>query len=71
MSRRSAAVTHQTITKHLTVLAGAGLVRDLRRGRERIWELEADRLEEARRFIDQISKHRDTALGRLRRFVEE
>src|SRR6185295_10951859 len=32
-------VTRQAITKHLNVLASAGLVRDLRTGRERIWEL--------------------------------
>lgn len=65
------AVTRQAITKHLTVLAGAGLVRDVRRGRERIWELDPDRLVEARTWLDEISHQWDEALDRLRTFVEE
>jgi DNA-binding transcriptional ArsR family regulator len=64
-------VTRQAITKHLDVLAGAGLVRGVRRGRERIWELETDRLEEARAYLEKMSKRWDAALGRLRRFLEE
>ncbi len=64
-------VTRQAITKHLEVLAGAGLVRDIRRGRERIWEFEAGRLEEARRCLEEISKGWDRALERLRKLVEE
>src|SRR5687767_6724173 len=59
------AITRQAITKHLEVLAGAGLVRDAWRGRERIWALELDRLEDARRCLDQISRRWDQALGRL------
>lgn len=65
------AVTRQAITKHLNVLAAAGLVHDVRRGRERIWELDTDRLGEARRWLDQISKRWDEALDRLKKFVEE
>lgn len=64
-------VTRQAITKHLHVLAGAGLVHDVRRGRERIWELNTQRLDEARRYLDQISRHWDEALERLRKFVED
>jgi DNA-binding transcriptional ArsR family regulator len=63
-------VTRQAITKHLHVLAGAGLVHDVRRGRERIWELDTKRLDDASRWLDQISKRWDDALDRLRRFVE-
>jgi DNA-binding transcriptional ArsR family regulator len=65
------AVTRQAITKHLHVLAGAGLVRDARRGRERIWELDSEKLVEARRTLDEISKRWDEALDRLKAFVEE
>jgi DNA-binding transcriptional ArsR family regulator len=65
------AVTRQAVTKHLHVLAGAGLVRGARRGRERIWELESDKLAEARRTLDEISKRWDEALDRLKKFVEE
>ena len=64
-------VTRQAITKHLHVLAGAGLVRGVRRGRERIWELEAPRLEEARQYLAEISKGWDGALERLKRLVEQ
>jgi DNA-binding transcriptional ArsR family regulator len=64
-------VTRQAITKHLHVLAGAGLVHDVRRGRERIWELDANGLDQARRWLDQISKRWDEALDRLKKFVEE
>jgi DNA-binding transcriptional ArsR family regulator len=64
-------VTRQAITKHLRVLASAGLVRDLRAGRERIWELEAKALDDARRYLDDISRQWDEALERLRKYVEE
>ena len=63
--------TRQAITKHLHVLAGAGLVRDVRRGREHCWELKPDRLDEARRALDQIAHQWDEALARLKSFVEE
>jgi DNA-binding transcriptional ArsR family regulator len=66
-----AAVTRQAITKHLIALAEAGLVRDSRHGRERIWELEPKRLAAARSWIDQISLEWDAAIERLRRFVED
>lgn len=65
-----AAVTRQAITKHLGVLADAGLVHDVRRGRERIWDLDTVRLHEARRCLDEISQRWDEALGRLRQLVE-
>lgn len=63
-------VTRQAVTKHLHVLAGAGIVRGLRRGRERLWEIEPDRLEEARRCLDLISRRWDEALARLKAAVE-
>jgi DNA-binding transcriptional ArsR family regulator len=64
------AVTRQAITKHLAVLADAGLVRDVRRGRERVFDLDTARLDQARRALDQISERWDDALARLRDFVE-
>jgi DNA-binding transcriptional ArsR family regulator len=68
---RGEPVTRQAITKHLEVLAGAGLARDLRRGRERLWELERRRLDEARRCLDLVSQEWDEALARLKSFVED
>jgi DNA-binding transcriptional ArsR family regulator len=63
-------MTRQAITKHLSVLAEAGLVRDVRRGRERLWALEPAPLETARRYLDLVSQRWDEALGRLARLVE-
>ena len=64
------AITRQAVTKHLEVLANAGLVHDVRQGRERLWELEASRLEEARHALDAIARQWDQALRRLKAFVE-
>jgi DNA-binding transcriptional ArsR family regulator len=65
-----AEVTRQAITKHLNILAGAGLVRDIRVGRERLWEVETRQLEEARRCLENISNQWDDALARLKLAVE-
>jgi DNA-binding transcriptional ArsR family regulator len=64
-------VTRQAVTKHLNVLAGAGLVRSRRRGRESVWEVETARLVAARRFLDLMSLWWDDVLGRLKAAVEE
>jgi DNA-binding transcriptional ArsR family regulator len=64
-------VTRQAITKHLLVMEGAGLVRSARHGRENVWQLDQRRLQDARRYLDQIESQWDAALGRLRKFVEE
>lgn len=64
------AVTRQAITKHLRSLEHAGLVRSRRAGRERLWVLEPQRLADTRRYLDQISRHWDEAIERLRALVE-
>jgi len=64
-------VTRQAVTKQLRTLGRAGLVRNHRRGREIIWELEPKRLEKARRSLDQISAEWDSAINRLKAFVED
>ena len=64
-------VTRQAITKHLAVLGDAGLVRSVRLGRERIWEFDAARIADARRFLDEISSQWDVAISRLKRYVEK
>jgi DNA-binding transcriptional ArsR family regulator len=65
------AISRQAITKHLGVLASAGLVKDVRRGREHIWEFDSERLGEARRCLEEISRQWDAALGRLKKLVED
>ncbi len=63
-------VSRQAVTKHLRVLAGAGLVRARRRGRESLWRLQPERLDEAQRSLDLIARQWDHALGKLKAFVE-
>ena len=63
-------VTRQAVTKHLRVLAEAGLARSRPRGRERIWELDPQALREARAYLDQVSAQWDVVLERLKEFVE-
>jgi DNA-binding transcriptional ArsR family regulator len=66
-----ARISRQAVTKHLRVMERAGLVRSARRGRERMWRLEQRRLEEARRYLSQISAQWDVVLERLRTFLDE
>jgi DNA-binding transcriptional ArsR family regulator len=67
---QDASVTRQAVTKHLHVLAGAGLARSSRLGRESVWELQPASIEAARRCLDGISSQWDSALDRLKLFVE-
>jgi DNA-binding transcriptional ArsR family regulator len=63
-------ITRQAITKHLGVLAAAGLVRDVKVGRERLWEFEPKLLDEARRSLEIIAQQWDHALAKLKLAVE-
>jgi DNA-binding transcriptional ArsR family regulator len=65
-----AGITRQAVTKHLQVLADAGLASSLRRGREQLWQLEAAPLDEARRSLELISQRWDEALERMKRALE-
>ena len=64
-------ISRQGVTKHLQVLADAGLVRDLKLGRERLWQLEPEQIEEAKRTLDIIGRQWEMALGRLKTFAED
>ena len=64
-------ISRQAITKHLRMMETAGLVLSTRSGRELIWRMDQVRVEEARRYLDQISTQWDQALQRLRALVEE
>ncbi len=64
-------VSRQAITKHLRVLSNAGLVSSIRRGRERVWDLEPERLADAHNYLNRISRQWDEALDRLKKLVEE
>ena len=63
-------LTRQAITKHLQVLAAAGLVRASRAGRESRFELDPLPLAELRAYLERVSEQWDHALARLKAFVE-
>jgi DNA-binding transcriptional ArsR family regulator len=63
-------LSRQAVTKHLRVLAHAGVVRNLRVGRENLFELEPQPLAEVRDYLDRIAKEWDDALARLKSHVE-
>ncbi|HEX2442563.1 MAG TPA: metalloregulator ArsR/SmtB family transcription factor [Vicinamibacterales bacterium] len=62
--------TRQGVTKHLNVLAAAGVIDGERRGREHVWTINPRRLAEAQRHIDIIARGWDDALLRLKAHVE-
>ena len=63
-------VTRQAVTKHLRTLADAGLVRDVKIGRERLWQFDPTAMEEARRSLEVIGRQWEQALGRLKAKLE-
>ena len=63
-------LSRQAVTKHLRVLANAGVVRNIRIGRESLFELEPQPIEEVRDYLDQVSRQWDDALARLKSHVE-
>jgi len=63
-------ITRQAVTKHLHVLAEVGLVRDVKLGRERLWEFEPTQLEAARKSLETIERQWDQALLKLKLAVE-
>src|SRR6185436_7556778 len=63
-------ISRQGVTKHLQVLAAAGVVSDVRAGRERLWQLEPAQIAEAKQTLEIIGRQWEVALGRLKAFVE-
>ena len=64
------AMTRQGVTKHLQVLAAAGVINGSRRGREHVWTVDARGLAEGRRCLELVARGWDDALARLKRHVE-
>jgi DNA-binding transcriptional ArsR family regulator len=62
--------TRQGVTKHLQVLAAAGLIEGERRGREHVWAMNPARLVEAQQHLDLLARGWDDALARLKAHVE-
>lgn len=64
-------ISRQGVTKHLNVLAEAGVISDLKAGRERLWQLEPEKIDEARLALEAVGREWEQALGRLKSFIEK
>ncbi|MPY87019.1 MAG: metalloregulator ArsR/SmtB family transcription factor [Luteitalea sp.] len=64
-------VTRQGVTKHLHVLAAAGVIEGRREGRQHVWALNPTRLAEAGRCLETIARGWDDALSRLKAHLED
>jgi DNA-binding transcriptional ArsR family regulator len=64
------ASTRQAVTRHLHVLAAAGIIGGERRGREHVWALNPQRLTDAQRHLQVIARGWDDALARLKAHLE-
>jgi DNA-binding transcriptional ArsR family regulator len=71
LAERFQVMTRQGVTKHLQVLAGAGVIDGNRQGREQVWVVNPARLAEGRRCLEIISHGWDDALARLKRQLED
>jgi DNA-binding transcriptional ArsR family regulator len=63
-------ISRQGVTKHLQVLSDAGVVRDVRQGRERLWQLEPEQINEAKRTLEAIGREWEVALEKLKAYTE-
>ena len=63
-------LTRQAITKHLRVLEHAGIVHNIREGRESLFKFDPKPIDGLREYLDQVSNQWDNALARLKSFVE-
>jgi DNA-binding transcriptional ArsR family regulator len=68
---RGSRLTRQAITKHLRVLERAALVHSVRTGRESLFALDPEPMDELKKYLDRVSAQWDQALSRLKAFVEE
>ncbi|MCG7609240.1 MULTISPECIES: ArsR/SmtB family transcription factor [Mycobacterium] len=64
-------VTRQAATKHLLLLEAVGLVTSDRIGRERIWRIQPEPLVQASDYLTALSRRWDSAIDRLRAYVED
>jgi DNA-binding transcriptional ArsR family regulator len=62
--------SRQAVSKHLVVLEQAGLVRRRKQGREVLYQVEAERLDEATRAMADLAAQWDRRLGTIKRLAE-
>lgn len=64
-------ITRQGVSKHLNILADAGLITSEKQGRELYYSLTPQPLNQATRWIQSIEEKWDKRLSALREFVEQ
>lgn len=64
-------VSRPAISKHLRVLRNARLVREHREGRQRLYQLEASRIEEVAKWADTYREFWQHSLNNLKRHLEK
>ena len=62
--------TRQAVSKHLVVLERAGLISRRKQGREVLYQVEADRLDQAARAMAELAAQWDRRLGAIKRLAE-
>jgi DNA-binding transcriptional ArsR family regulator len=62
--------TRQAVYKHLVVLEEAGLVSRRRQGREVLYQVQADRLDQATQAMAQLAAQWDRRLAAIKRLAE-
>jgi DNA-binding transcriptional ArsR family regulator len=63
-------LTRQAVTKHLRVLERVRIVHGTREGRESLFQFDPQPVIEMKEYLERVSKQWDTALARLKSFVE-
>jgi len=62
--------TRQAVSKHLVVLERAGLISRRKQGREVLYQVEAERLDQAARTMAELAAQWDRRLGAIKRLAE-
>ena len=62
--------TRQAVSKHLVVLEQAGLINRRKQGREVLYQVEADRLDQAARALADLAVQWDRRLDTIKRLAE-
>jgi DNA-binding transcriptional ArsR family regulator len=63
-------LTRQAVTKHLRVLERVRIVHGKRAGRRNLFEFDPKPVNEMKEYLDLVSRQWDSALARLKTFVE-
>jgi ArsR family transcriptional regulator, cadmium/lead-responsive transcriptional repressor len=62
--------SRQAVSKHLVVLEKAGLISRRKQGREVLYQVEADRLDQAAQAMAELAAQWDRRLGMIKRLAE-